>query len=684
MFEEDILLDDDYENLRIALDYAVDFEVIPFHRNHNDPFDFENGCSCGDPDCKQKGRHIKNEKLKPTQDEQQIKDWWYEDPNANVGIKAGYNSYVMLEIENGTKMDPPNTYSESYEDSICYYFKSERQHKSFSADGIIFTGDDGYIAVGKWYDNQRDIKELPDDLLEQLQSKPVADNVPEEDPIKQAPSKQNAHVTDSLKLKIINVPSTGKQQSHIKDFEFWNSINNKISIDEEKLIEFIEMQGVVRLDGSMRYVRIEEGIAEEISLFEIKNIVLDYVKGKKDVWKEIHKKSESFFSKTKMTSIASKPISYIRDTREETHLFYQNGVVEIGPTAVKLVPYENYSEVIHRDQKQNRDFMADTATGIFEKFVRNTSSYPTAEGEAQPNDGYYFRPSDFEGKMLAIGYLCSQYKDPSNPKCIIATDAYMDSHEINGRTGKSLFMKALSHIRNMKSLDGKITKIKERFSIQGMKRSHELVLIDDADESFKFEDLFHMVSGDMNTEDKYLGRVTIPFEDSPKICMTTNYLLKGDGASFSGRQHILEFSDFYNEERTPASVHGQILFEWSSEEWHRFDTFIVKCIQKYLSIGELQEPKKSNYSLYKLGAEHNEFINWAETLPLDTKMNQSDLQDNLKNQYSKYDGISTCRFNKVLKAYSKAKRYEINAHKKDNKDRDRNGNHYITLTGYKK
>jgi hypothetical protein len=682
---DDISLDD-FENLNTALEYAEDFYVLPMHYSKYNPIIMKEECSCGDPDCK--GKHPSYDG-KPTQDQKQIKEWWMDKPDANVGIKAGRESYYVLEVDNNKTLELPKTYSESIDNGTRYYFESNKRYNSFATNGINFTGDDGFISAGDWYRNQTKIKELPEEVITQLAMKSGSDGeLKTIDPIEELETTPDIetnvvdHNTEEI-LNIIKVPSIGNQQSVNEQIEFWGFNDNKPFIDHAKLKEFIEESGVIRYEGSMRYAKIEAGIIGGIEPFEIKNIVLDHVENNKAIWNMINRQSESLFSKYKLSNIKSKPVNYIKDTKEKVNLFYQNNVVEVGKEKVKLIPYENITQVIHREHKLDRNFDSDQTQGLFEKFVRDTSKFLSPEDSTtkKDNEGYYFRPSDFESKMLAIGYLCSRYKDPSNLQCIIATDGYMSNQEINGRTGKSLFIRSLNHIRKQKTLDGKLVKLKDKFSMQGVKEYHQSILIDDVDPNFDFQLLFNMLSEDMMIEEKYMDRITIPAAESAKIAITTNYPIGKVGTSVSMRQHILEFSNYYNEDRQPIHVLGKLLFdEFDDHDWHQFDTFIIRCIQKYLNAGELKEPKKGNYKLYKLGPELSEFCSWADTLPLNIKMNRKDKKDELKLSYPKYKEISTTKFKIALKAFCMAKGISYNAHKNGKDDRNRVGTQYITLT----
>ena len=643
------LEDPKYKNLKHALQFAeMDYYVFPV------------------PDIIVDAEELSYQLLNSSSDKETITEKWVKDPDLSIGIPTHYYSFYVLEAdEKGRSLlskfgEIPDTLSyEEGNGTIQYYFKSEEHLKCVDLlTGVKFIGEGGYsvmnlfnvdirkeaVPVPVWLtdlirhgivDNQS-VNELnpviDESNLNPIESSPVtADTIPVNNESNPDTADQgiDQHMMATLNSAVDDLVDEWSEQAEKKgsdnpastvepiktepvsspDLPFWNFNNDRPGINEIKLMEFLEGQGIIRVDGS-KYARIQKGFIEDIDDIQIKDLVMDYLRQHDEpkVLALVHKQSDSLFAKKKLTTIRSRKVSYIRDEKRKVHLFFKNGALVINENEMNLVPYTDFTNrnlFVHKEHILNHDFEYDQSTGMYEEFVGNTSSYTTPEdSNTVPNEqDYFLRQSDLQSKILTLGYLCSRYKDPSQPKCIIATDATLNDQEINGRTGKSLFIKALGYVRSLKSFDGKRINIKDRFSLQGLTHQHQLINIDDVGKDFNFEQLFHMVSGDMNFENKYAGRVSIAYKDSPKIAITTNQPLYGDGSSFSGRQHIIEFSNFYNEERSPEIVHGMNLFEdWQDKEWNRFYSFMARCIQAYLEAGELKAPKVRNYALNKLGS----------------------------------------------------------------------------------
>jgi hypothetical protein len=115
----------------------------------------------------------------------------------------------------------------------------------------------------------------------------------------------------------------------------------------------------------------------------------------------------------------------------------------------------------------------------------------------------------------------------------------------------------------------------------------------------------------MQVERKYQDEVTIPFEDAPKILISTNHVIEGEGSSFEDRVFQIEFAPHYDEKHTPEDDFDQRFFEeWDREQWRCFDNFMTLCVQKYLQDG-LQPYRHKNLKRRKLRQKTSpEFAEW--------------------------------------------------------------------------
>jgi hypothetical protein len=136
-----------------------------------------------------------------------------------------------------------------------------------------------------------------------------------------------------------------------------------------------------------------------------------------------------------------------------------------------------------------------------------------------------------------------------------------DDGEPNGRTGKSIFGKALSKLKKSSRIDGKNFTFTERFTFQQVYLDTKIIEFNDVTRKFDLERLFSVTTDDMTIENKGEKPFTLSFDDSPKLIVSTNYTIKGQGASFEDRLFEVEFSDYYNENHKPIDDFGNLFFD---------------------------------------------------------------------------------------------------------------------------
>jgi hypothetical protein len=169
-----------------------------------------------------------------------------------------------------------------------------------------------------------------------------------------------------------------------------------------------------------------------------------------------------------------------------------------------------------------------------------------------------------------------------------------------GRSGKSIVSTALCHMRNGLLLDGKKLNFESPFTFQAVQFDTELVIMDDVNKFFDYEAIFHLITSDFETERKGEHRITRPFDDAPKIVISTNYMIQGEGGSADARKAEYEFSAYYHDGYSPRDEFGHNLFDdWSPEEWARFDQFMMDSVTLFLQSG-LEQAEAINITERKL------------------------------------------------------------------------------------
>jgi putative DNA primase/helicase len=147
----------DNQKLEYALTYAYfGFPVFPVHSPTND-----GGCSCGKLNCKSIGKHpiTKNGFKDATTDEQQIRKWWDEWPNANIGMPMGRETGLFaLDIDEGGEDElkkhpqlPHSIQSRTGSGGRHIFFfiprHKEIKNRTRFLPGLDIRGEDGYVVV---------------------------------------------------------------------------------------------------------------------------------------------------------------------------------------------------------------------------------------------------------------------------------------------------------------------------------------------------------------------------------------------------------------------------------------------------------------------------------------------------------------------------------------------------------
>lgn len=324
--------------------------------------------------------------------------------------------------------------------------------------------------------------------------------------------------------------------------------------------------------------------------WEIKDFVLNHIlerKIGKRVYNLMSGKS-TIFKRDFLSMIKTEEINVLRDSQDTAYLFYQNGVVEVSKDSKKLEPYDKYKLHVWEDQVIKRNYIeSDHHESEYRTFIWLISGgfslpkTPTVK-EQSLYDNAVARYNTFQ---TVIGYLLHSYNNGCDNKAIILNDEKVSDNP-NGRSGKGLFWNAIKRLKKVQSLNGKAFKFNDPFPYQSVKTDCQVLVWDDVRRNFDFEELFSVITEGIEITYKGKDTIKLPIEDSPKILITTNYVIKGEGGSHDARKFEVELSTFFNDKYTPLNYFGHKLFDsWDEKEWARFDCYMIECLKKYLTTG---------------------------------------------------------------------------------------------------
>lgn len=291
------------------------------------------------------------------------------------------------------------------------------------------------------------------------------------------------------------------------------------------------------------------------------------------------------------------------------------------------------------------------------------------------DDQVYEQELHFINKVYALGYMLHRYKDPSKAWCVYVMDnEVVDDNESHGRTGKSLpWNIGMRLFMNSKYIGARNKKLVEsEFIYDGVTEQTDYVLFDDADKRFQFNNLFADITGDLNVNPKTLKSYTIPFSNSPKFCITTNYAPFGLDTSTKARILFVSNSDYYHgeseefPERTPLHDFNKRFFEeWNNEEYNLYINFMFQCLQFYLKTTEKLGAPQSNIKKRNLLTEMGVvFLEWAEDYFFDERLNKEvpklEAFEALKAYNASMKNISVTAFKRQIMRFCEYKGYTFN------------------------
>jgi len=332
-------------------------------------------------------------------------------------------------------------------------------------------------------------------------------------------------------------------------------------------------------------------------------------------------------------------------------LYYKNCAVQITKNEVKAIDYVDLGGYVWKDHVIDRVYKdCETIECDYKTFIENICAKNATRTTAMES---------------TIGFLMHGHKNLSYCPAVILNDEVISDNP-EGGTGKGIFMNALSHMKKLVTIDGKAFTFERSFAYQLVSADTQILCFDDVKKYFDFERLFSVVTEGLTLEKKNKDAIKIPFSKSPKICITTNYAIKGAGNSFARRKWELELYQHYSKEYTPQDEFGRLFFgDWNDDEWCVFDNYMIQCLQLYLREGLIQS-EFVNLRIRQLSAEtSHDFVEWCGLL--DDNIKNTKLEFGIKiylnemyfdfvNEYPDYAPkskmtISRQRFYKWIHAY---------------------------------
>lgn len=404
----------------------------------------------------------------------------------------------------------------------------------------------------------------------------------------------------------------------------------------ERSFRFLQNRGFFRFRNAANvdeFIRVEHPVIYTIERTDdIRDFVKDFTReiANEEVLEMLHRGGPQYLGPEKIGNLAAYTPQLEEPRRDKQLIYFKENFWEITRDEINELPYTSITHQIWKDQiqeisaKRSEQLISVTQrddgcydykisrTGLhchFLQFLINASNFtwrkekngapivPSAEEEDKGKVITWQEISENKGhlvsKLCAIGYMLLSAKDRSVPKAVVAMDGKQSEvGTSNGRSGKSLVGELLKQVMPSIYINGKHKDIEgDNFLWDEITMKTRVVFIDDVRTNFPFEFLFSNITGDWSVNYKGNRRATFPFQKSPKIYLTTNHALNGEGSSYSDRQWKIAFSDYYNDYHKPIDDFGVLFFdEWDYEQWNLLWNLLAECVQLYLRLGVVQAP----------------------------------------------------------------------------------------------
>lgn len=535
------------------------------------------------------------------------------------------------------------------------------------------------------------------------------------------------------------------------ELEFWEEKTKKRGdqVEIETKFRYVECRAFLenrrfgkykpREDMDFEYIKIDNSIVRKVDTPYIKEYIVDFVRyalQKKNVLEMLYKGSRMYLNNDMFSNIEYIKLDIHKSGKGLQYMYFKDTYWKITENGIDEQQFDELNGHVWQDRikdikvkklpqlikvnNNNGKYTLEFPNGVdlvkkchFFRYLMNTSNFYWRD----TNEGYYsqkaeedkapaipldeFKQNDitmhFISKCVALGFLRHTYFDPNKAKAVVAMDGKLSEvGSSHGRSGKSLFGEAVKELIPTFLIDGKQKDIAEdKFLLDGIVDTTQAVFIDDVRPNIEFERFFTLINGYWRINPKGMKSFTLNRETSPKILITTNHALNGEGGSFTDRQFLIAYSDYYNENYRPVDDFGCLFFdEWDYEQYNLFYNLVANCLQIYFEHGLVEAPM-DRIEQRRLRQQIGEaMIDWAESF-YDPEKESSSLGDGGNNinraiernicytdfianfpQQSRY--TDSRKFKKLLQKWCEYKGYEFNPGAEKGFDK-RNGKEFFTV-----
>ena len=402
-----------------------------------------------------------------------------------------------------------------------------------------------------------------------------------------------------------------------------------LEIDKLKYVQLLKSFGFTRypLGSDFIFVQIIDNVIKQVDIKEIIDYFENFIKKEYDferadcefadvekMVKELYDSIKELSNETLLSRVVTEdPIIFNQDTAEECFLYYKNGFVRVTKESYELMPYSKMPGSVWQKQMLEREFKKQPV-----EFIENEA----ATAETPPVELYDLaatfsrdfplgifadfvwrisgeRNQRFYSLCSIIGYLVHDYY-AYTLKMPLLTDSIV-SEKNEGRSGKSLTLQMLGHVRSYAEVNGKTFDQASEKKYAVADQSTQIMHINDIIHFGRYKFILETMYPDITEGVSIKHMYQEAFVKKVKIAGTTNKSMMVEGGSARDRVIEFEVSSFFSEHRKPKDFYNSWLGgdDWDEKQWMLYDNFICFCSQIFLEHG-MSPPETINLEARKL------------------------------------------------------------------------------------
>ena len=262
----------------------------------------------------------------------------------------------------------------------------------------------------------------------------------------------------------------------------------------------------------------------------------------------------------------------IRDDASHAYIFFTNGALKITKDKHELVRYSDIDGCVFSRHIKEFDYRPATGHGSFGELI-------TMLSVDEAHKAFI---------MSALGYILHYYKRRDYAKALMILEDVGDQEQARGRSGKGLIGQFVEWLRWTVQQDGRNFKSDSQFKLQQIVPGVQVYYLNDPAVNVYMTQFYNFITDGMLIESKGKKSYTIPYKDSPKVLITTNYLPPMESESDRDRFIQMSIKKVFGEKVSIRDVFPGVIFfdeKWAENDKYGAIKFAVDCLKLYLKNG---------------------------------------------------------------------------------------------------